>query len=76
MKNLFSAADRYVLSCNWRDIAVLKFCLCALGVLVGLVIPARRRKCVVWAAGLVFAATYVPLLAKFLPTLQDEENDE
>ena len=56
MKNLFSAADRYVRSCNWRDIAVLKFCLCALGVLVGLVIPARRRKCVAWAAGHVCAA--------------------
>lgn len=76
MKNLFSAADRYVQSCNWRDIAVLKFCLCALGVLVGLVIPARRRKCAAWVAGLVFAATYVPLLAKFLPTLQDEEYDD
>ena len=44
MKKLFSAADRYLRVCDWRDIAVLKFCLCALGVLMGLAVPTRKKK--------------------------------
>ena len=43
--------------------------LCALGVLLGLAVPGRRKRAAAWAAALVFAATYVPLMAKFLPYL-------
>ncbi|MEA4941230.1 hypothetical protein SDC9_75305 [bioreactor metagenome] len=76
MKKLFSAADRYLRACDWRDIAVLKFCLCALGVLVGLAIPTQRKKPAARIAGLVFAVTYVPLLVKFLFALRGKEDNE
>ena len=69
MKKLTDAAHRYLRACDWRDIAVLKICLCALGVLLGLAVPGRRKRAAAWAAALVFAATYVPLMAKFLPYL-------
>ena len=69
MKKVFDAADRYLRDCDWRDMAVLKFCLCALGVLLGLAVPGRRKRSAAWAAALVFAATYVPSMAKFLPYL-------
>ena len=69
MKKLTDAANRYLRACDWRDIAVLKICLCALGVLLGLAVPGRRKRAAAWAAALVFAATYVPLMAKFLPYL-------
>lgn len=36
MKKLTEAADRYLRDCTWKDISVLKFCLMALGVLMGL----------------------------------------
>ena len=69
MKRLTDAADRYLKACDWRDIAVLKFCLCALGVLIGLAVPGRKKRPVAWAASLVFGAAYVPLMGKFLPYL-------
>lgn len=76
MKKLFSAADRYLRVCDWRDIAVLKFCLCALGVLVGLTVPTQKKKPAAKIAGLVFAATYIPLIAKFLFVLHSKEDDD
>lgn len=69
MKKLFSAADRYLQSSDWRDMAILKICLCALGVLMGLAIPKRRKKPTARIAALVFVVTYVSLLAKFFSVL-------
>ena len=72
MKRLTDAADRFLKASSWRDIAVLKFCLMALGVLMGLAIPARKKKPAAWAAALAFLATYIPLMGKFLPCLLEE----
>ena len=44
MKKLTDAANRYLRACDWRDIAVLKICLCALGVLLGLAVPGRKKR--------------------------------
>ena len=38
MKKLFEAADRYIQSSDWKVIAVLKFCLVSLGMIVGMLI--------------------------------------
>ena len=69
MHRLTDAADRYLKDCTWKDISVLKFCLIALGVLLGIAVPARKKKAAAWAASLVFVGTYIPLMAKFLPYL-------
>ena len=69
MHRLTDAANRYLKDCTWKDITVLKFCLLALGVLLGIAVPARKKKVSAWAASLVFVAAYVPLMAKFLPYL-------
>ena len=69
MKRLTDAADRYLKACGWRDIAVLKICLCALCVLIGLAVPGRKKRPAAWTASLVFVAAYVPLMGKFLPYL-------
>ena len=69
MNRLFDAADRFLSACGWKDIALLKFCLCAVGVLIGILVPARRKRTAAWAASLVFVATYIPLMTKFLPCL-------
>ena len=74
MKKVFDAADRFLKASSWKDIAVLKFCLMALGVLMGLAIPARKKKPAAWAAALVFLATYVPLMGKFLPCLLEDRS--
>ena len=69
MNRLFDAANRYLKDCTWKDIAILKVCLCALGVLIGLAVPMRKKKASAWVAALVFAAAYVPLMGKVLPYL-------
>ena len=43
MNKLTDAANRYLKDCSWKDIAVLKFCLIALGVLLGIAVPADRK---------------------------------
>lgn len=73
---LFSASDRYLKKCRWTDMALLKFCLCAIGILIGIGIPHKDKKAVGFAAGLVFIATYIPLMAKFVPYLLEGEKEE
>lgn len=65
MKKLFAAADRYIQHSDWKTIAVLKFCLLALGVLAGMAVPAKHKKAVAAVALPVFAVTYFPLLFSF-----------
>ena len=72
MNRLTDAAERYLKDCTWKDISILKICLIVLGVLLGIAVPARKKKATAWAASLVFVAAYVPLMAKFLPYLLGE----
>lgn len=69
MKNLFEAANQYIKGCTWKDMALLKVCVCAMGVLIGLAVPGRKKRAAAWAASLLFVAAYVPLMGKFLPYL-------
>ncbi len=69
MKKLFEAADRYVQESDWKIIAVLKFCLISLGVMLGMSIKKEYKKPAYLAAGSVFLATYVPLMAKLFRIL-------
>ena len=43
MKRLFDCADRYIQSRDWKMLAGLKFCLCAIGVLLGLSVPGKHK---------------------------------
>ena len=69
MKKLFDAADRYLKIADWKDMALLKFCLFSMGVLAGTCIPRKNRDTARGIALGVFASTYIPLMAKFLPCL-------
>ena len=71
MKRLFDCADRYIQSRDWKMLAFLKFCLCAIGVLLGLSVPGKRKKCAATGAFGVFLATYLPLMADFLTFAAD-----
>ena len=43
MKKLFQYANGYLQECDWKDIGLVKLCLCAVGVMIGLGIPENRR---------------------------------
>lgn len=73
MKKLFCYADRYIKKSDWKDLAMIKFCLFSMGILAGMRIPEKNRKQAGWIAAAVFAATYIPLMAKFFSVIAEKE---
>ena len=71
MKKLFETADRYIETSDWKMIAVLKFCLISLGIMIGMGVKERYRKPVLFAAVSVFFAAYIPLMAKFFRVFRE-----
>ena len=75
MNKLVRAAELWLKTGSWRDLAVLKICLLSLGMLLGLPAPGRKTRPAAWAASAVFAASYVPLMGSFLTRLLGEQAD-
>lgn len=73
MRPLFDAADRYLKACTWKDMALLKFCLFGMGLLVGALLPKKQSRAAAGIGAALFTATYIPLMAKFLPFLLNRE---
>ena len=73
MRPLFDAADRYLKACTWKDMALLKFCLFGMGLLVGALLPKKQSRAAAGVGAALFTATYIPLMAKFLPFLLNRE---
>ena len=69
MKRLFRSAEIYLANSTWKDLALVKFCLFSLGLLAGLGVSAKKKHPAAILAVLVFLATYVPLMGKYLPIL-------
>ena len=66
MNKLFAIADRYIADSDWKVMAVLKFCLLAMGIIIGILLPEKARKAVLAVCIPVFVITYIPLMAKFV----------
>lgn len=66
MKFLFDSADAYLNQSDWRDIALIKFCLFSMGVIAGILLPSKTRKPAITTAATVFAATYILLMVKYI----------
>ncbi len=73
MKKLFVAANRYVETSDWKIIAVLKFCLVSLGMMIGIAIREKDRKPLFFGALGIFIATYVPLMIRFCNVFTEKE---
>lgn len=71
MKFFFELGNRYAKKSDWKDFALTKFCLCAMGVLIGLYIPQKHKKTAEKAAFSVFVLTYLPLMYKVLETAKE-----
>lgn len=70
MKKLLELGNRFVSESDWKDLALIKFCLCAIGVIIGALINPKCKKPVIIAAAGVFAATYVPLMIKLVKLIK------
>ena len=71
MKRLSDCADHYIQSRDWKMLAGLKFCLCAIGILLGLSVPGKHKKTTGGFALGVFLATYFSLMTDFLTFAAD-----
>lgn len=65
MKFLFRSADAYLRQSDWRDLALVKFCLFSMGVIAGIALPPKAKKPAIVTAAAVFVATYIPLMFKY-----------
>ena len=43
MKKPFRCADLFIQKCNWKDLALVKICLCAMGLWVGINVPKEKK---------------------------------
>ena len=76
MKKLFGYADDYLRNSDWKDMAMLKFCLFSMGILAGMRISEKSKKKVGVAALFVFVLTYIPLMKKFIGIVAGKKRDE
>ena len=74
MKNIFDLGNQYVKESDWKDLALIKFCLCAMGVILGVNVAPKHKKTVTIVAALVFVATYIPLMGKFFRIMLRKDN--
>lgn len=71
MNKLFDVANEYLERSDWHDMAMLKICVCAIGVLIGLKVPREKKAWVAAGAFAAFLCTYVPLMSKFFVVCHD-----
>lgn len=76
MKNLFDAADQYAKESIWKDFALLKCCLCAMGIVIGASVPAKHKPVLTSIAAGAVVATYIPLMTKFCKIAFQREEAE
>lgn len=62
---LFDIANQYCRESNWKTIACIKFCLFSMGVIVGMLLPQSMKTPIIAVFGIIFIATYIPLMYKF-----------
>ena len=61
---LFDAANQYCKESDWKTLAMIKFCLCSMGVIIGVLLPQSVKTAALTIAAAVFVITYIPLMIK------------
>ena len=73
MEKLIDIGNRYVKESDWKTIAVLKSCLLALGMMVGITLPKKHKKAVYLLCAPVFLVCYGMLMLKLVRVIQKED---
>lgn len=71
MKKLFELGNKYASRSTWKDFALVKLCMLSMGLIFGANISEKYRKPLTAAAFVLFAATYIPLMAKLAKVISD-----
>ncbi len=70
MNRLFTAANQFCKESDWKTIAVLKFCLLSLGIIIGVLLPQSAKSIIIGVCLIVFLVTYIPLMTKLFRILK------
>ena len=62
---LFYYANEFLKRSDWKDLALVKICLCSIGILIGLCVPKEKKRPVKYFALAGMLLTYIPLMEKF-----------
>lgn len=76
MQKLLNLGNRFAKESTWKDFALIKLCLCAVGIMWGMTIPKKAHKPVAFIAMLVFITTYVPLILKVFRVMDGHTSRE
>ena len=71
MKKFLEIGNRYAEQSDWKDIALTKICLCAMGILIGLKIPDKKKKPAAIISCLAFLGTYELLMTKVFKIIKE-----
>lgn len=61
---LFEVANQYCKESTWKTLALIKFCLFSMGIIVGVFLPDSLKTMILVVFGIVFLITYIPLMRK------------
>ena len=75
MNKVLAAGNLYLKKMDLTDMALVKLCCISLGTLVGLKAAKKHKVGIGLLAGSLFAATWVPVMGKFLRALTEPEED-
>ena len=75
MKYFLDLGNRYMQESDWKDLSLLKFCLFAMGLLIGTQVTEKYKKPVIGVSLGVFIATYIPLMSKLFKIIGKTESD-
>lgn len=62
---LIVCANQWMKESTWKDLALVKFCLCAAGSILGLTVLRKNKKAALAISVVVFIATWLPLMKRF-----------
>ena len=73
MKALLEFGNRYARQSSWKDYALVKFCLFAMGLAAGTKVTDRVKEKTRIVSAVVFVLTYIPLMAKVFKVATHKE---
>ena len=76
MKKLATFLNDYVLECDWKDMALIKTCVCAFGVRLGLTVKKERKKPIMIISSLIFLVTACLTAVRFVLELSEDDFEE
>lgn len=75
MMKLLEYGNQYAKETDWKDFALVKFCLCSMGIMIGTQVTPKHRKKVIAFSAMVFLITYIPLMAKFFKIVFEKNHE-